>query len=119
MATRELIRKAQAHVPEDDLEDIVGRIAAVANPEKIILFGSAIKEPLDWESDLDFLVIKRGDFHTVTAAQEIYDNLDGVKYPIDIIVTTPEKVEKYGDCFALILYPALKEGKVVYDRQAA
>ena len=118
MTTRELIRKAQVHVPEEDWEDIVRRIVEVAHPEKIILFGSAVKGTMDQNSDLDLLVIKRGDYHTITAAQEIYDNFEGVKYAIDIIVTTPEKVEQYGGCFALVLYPALKEGRVIYDHGA-
>jgi hypothetical protein len=34
---------------------------------------------------------------------------------VDVVVVTPEDVERYRDSFALVIYPALREGKVVYD----
>jgi hypothetical protein len=43
-------------------------------------------------------------------------NLIGVKAPVDIIVVTPEDIERYKDEIGLILEPALQEGKVVYER---
>jgi len=33
---------------------------------------------------------------------------------VDVIVVTSADVKRYGDCFALVIYPALREGKVVY-----
>jgi len=41
------------------------------------------------------------------------------KFAIDVTVATPEEVERYRDDFCLVLYPALREGKVVYDAHAA
>jgi hypothetical protein len=34
---------------------------------------------------------------------------------IDLIVVTPEQVQEYGNFPYLVLYPALREGKVLYD----
>ena len=34
--------------------------------------------------------------------------------PVDVVVVTPDEVERYGDDPYLIIAPALKEGKVVY-----
>jgi hypothetical protein len=45
---------------------------------------------------------------------EIYRNLHGVGEPVDVIVVTPEDVERYRNSFALAIYPALRDGKVVY-----
>ena len=42
------------------LDDIVGRIVAVAQPERIILFGSAARGDMGPHSDVDLLVIKEG-----------------------------------------------------------
>ena len=36
----------------------------------------------------------------------------------DIIVVTPEEVRKYRDVVGSIIYPALREGKVLYERAA-
>jgi hypothetical protein len=41
-------------------------------------------------------------------------NMHGVGQAVDVIVVTPEDVERYKDCFALVVYPAVREGKVVY-----
>jgi len=36
-------------------------------------------------------------------------------FPLDLIVVTPEEFEKYQDVVGHILYPAVREGKVLYD----
>ena len=41
-------------------------------------------------------------------------NLIGVGQAVDVIVVTPEEVERYKDRAALVIYPAVREGKVVY-----
>lgn len=43
---------------DDTLQEIIRRIVAVAQPEKIILFGSAARGEPEPESDLDVLVVK-------------------------------------------------------------
>ena len=100
------------------LDEIVRRIVEVAQPEKIILFGSAARGTMGPNSDLDLLVIKGGKFdrHRVTTA--IYRNLSGA-IAVDAVVVTPEEVERYRDTHCLIIFPALREGKVVYGAQPA
>ena len=41
-------------------------------------------------------------------------NLIRVGQAVDVVVVTPEDVERYRDCPALIIEPALREGEVVY-----
>jgi len=96
------------------LDEIIRRIVEVAKPDKIIMFGSAAKGELGPDSDVDLLVIKSGDIHRRQLAQKIYMNLYGVGQAVDIVVVTPEDVERYRDSFAIVIYPALREGKVVY-----
>src|SRR5437773_5537340 len=100
------------------LADIVRRVVEAADPEKIVLFGSAARGTMGPDSDLDLLVIKGGKFnrHRVTTA--IYRNLSGV-IAVDAVVVTPEEVARYGDAHCLVIYPALKEGKVVYASKAS
>jgi len=90
----------------------------VAQPEKIILFGSAARRQIGPHRDIDLLVVKRGPVHRLNLAGDIYVNLHGVKYPVDVIVATPEDLERYGNSHALIYKPALREGRVIYDRTA-
>ncbi|KPL11196.1 hypothetical protein AMJ85_04275 [candidate division BRC1 bacterium SM23_51] len=101
--------------PESDeaLQEIVRRIVAIAQPEKIILFGSAARGAPQSGSDLDLLVVKSG-VHRRHLAQTIYRNLIGVERAVDIIVVTPEDIERYGKSPALVIESALRDGRVVY-----
>lgn len=46
---------------------------------------------------------------------KIYDNLHGAGVAVDVIVVTPTDIERYKDSHALVIKPALQEGKVVYE----
>ena len=102
-------------VPQKALDEIVRRIVEVAAPEKIILFGSAARGEMGPNSDIDLLVVKSG-VHRRRLAQTIYMNLFGVGYAADVIVVTPEDIERHKNSFALVIEPALREGKVIYAR---
>ena len=96
------------------LDDIIRRIVDVAQPEKIILFGSAARGDMGSNSDVDLLVVKEG-VHRRRLAGRIYENLYGAGAAVDLIVVTPTDVERYKDTHALVIKPALQEGKVVYE----
>ena len=98
---------------EEMLQEIVRRIVAAVQPEKIILFGSAAREEMGPDSDLDLLVIKSCRNRRETA-RRIRRKLIGVGVPKDIIVATPEDIERYKDTIGFIYRPALREGKVLY-----
>jgi len=96
------------------LADVIKRIVAVANPEKIVLFGSAARGTMGPDSDLDLLIIKKGKFVRDRVTRDIYRNLSGA-IGVDAVVVTPEEVDRYGDAHCLVICPALREGKVVYE----
>lgn len=102
-------------IAQKALDEIVRRIVEVAAPEKIILFGSAARGEVGPNSDIDLLVVKSG-IHRRRLAQTIYMNLFGVGYAVDVIVVTPEDIERHKNSLALVIEPALREGKVVYAR---
>ena len=97
-----------------DLAEIVKRIVETAEPEMIILFGSTARGEAGPHSDMDFLIIKP------TSNRRELDNkirraLYGVNVSIDLVVASPEDVERYKDSHALVYKPALKDGIVLYD----
>ena len=96
------------------LDDIIRRIIEVAQPEKIILFGSAARGDMNRHSDVDLLVVKDGG-DPWTVMGDIYGNLRGVGAAVDAIVVTPAQVERYKDSHALVIKPALREGRIVYE----
>lgn len=101
------------------LDEIVSRIVSVAHPDKIILFGSGARGKMGPSSDLDLLVVKSGPIHRRRLSQVIYMNLFGVEHAVDVVVVTPEDIEKYRDTIGFIIGPALREGKVIYERRSA
>jgi len=96
------------------LADIVQRVVEAAQPEKIILFGSASRGEMRPDSDIDLLVVKRGKFNRWRLTMSICRRLRGKDAPVDVVVVTPEEIERYRDSPYLVIYPALREGKVVY-----
>ena len=96
------------------LDDVIGRIVEVAEPEKIILFGSAARGEADADSDIDLLIIKDG-ADALDLMARIYGRLRGVGAAVDAIVVSPEDVERYKNSHALIVKPAVRDGVVVYE----
>ena len=97
---------------------VVRRIVEVAQPEKVILFGSAARDETNIHSDLDVLVITSSLVHRGHLTEEIYLNLFGVGQAVDVIVVTREDIDNYKDNPYMVIQPALNEGKVLYERQA-
>jgi uncharacterized protein len=99
--------------------DIVARIVRAALPEKIVLFGSAARGEMGPDSDYDFLVIKGGKFNYWRLMGKILEHLSGKDAAVDVVLWRAEEVERYRDSHCLVICPALKEGKVVYESQAS
>ena len=102
-------------VSADILDEIVKRIVAVADPEKILLFGSAACGKMGPNSDVDLIIIKAG-VHRRKLAQRLYKELIGVGQAVDLVVATPSDLLRYGDSVGLVYRPALQEGRVIYER---
>ena len=105
---------------EDDLREdavlaeVVRRIVEVASPERIVLFGSSARRARTTPgTDLDLLVVKEG-AHRRRLASEIHASLAWVGVPVDVVVVTPGDVRRFGKSPALVIEPALREGRTVY-----
>ena len=103
-----------ARISQEVLDKIIQRIVEVAQPERIILFGSAARGEMGPHSDVDLLVVKSGEFDQSRLMGDIYLNLHGVGQAVDVILVTPEQVERYRHTHCLIIAPALREGKEIY-----
>ena len=110
---RNAVKVAKKPLSEQVLRRIIRRVVEVAQPEKIILFGSAARGEMGPHSDVDLLVVK-SNVHRRKLAQEIYRHLIGVGQAVDIVVVTPGDIERYRTCPSLIIEPTLREGRVVY-----
>lgn len=96
------------------LKDLVSRICRVAEPVRIVLFGSSARGTAGPDSDLDVLVIVKDGLHRRKTAQDIYGEMGGLGRPVDIVVATEDDVRRFADCHAAVICPALKEGTELY-----
>jgi len=103
---------------ESALRQAVDRIATRFDPDKIILFGSAARGEGGPDSDADLLIVMAVDGSKRQQAVQIDLALEGIPIPIDLIVVTPDEVEKYRETAGTIIREAVREGKVLYERAA-
>lgn len=91
-------------------------IVDVADPERVILFGSHALGTQNDSSDYDFLVIKNGDLSKRKLAQKIYLNMKNIGAPVDILVSDSKSFEFNKTNPYLIYSKIASEGKIVYEQ---
>jgi len=97
--------------------DIVARIAAKFNPDKIILFGSYASGTPNNDSDIDLLVIQDTDLPRHKRSFDIQKMLIGSMLPMDILVYTNNEFEKEKNEKYSFLNSAIKTSKILYERK--
>jgi len=101
---------------QEKIDEMVRRIVTQFNPEKIILFGSHARGTSGKDSDIDLMVVMPVSGLKRTKQVEVRVALHDIRVAKDIIVVTPEELEKHRNIVRTIVRPALKEGKVLYAR---
>lgn len=96
------------------INEIVNRIRAVVQAERVILFGSAASGEMTRNSDIDLLVLDSTHGNTREKSVSLNRALRGMGYPFDIIVMDTERFDESKDVIGGIAYPANKYGKVIY-----
>ena len=96
------------------IEQLVRRIIELVHPLRIILFGSAARGEMESDSDIDVLVVMPEGVHRRRTAQLLYRQIRGLGVPFDILVATPNDLERHRDNIGLIYKTILREGREVY-----
>jgi uncharacterized protein len=96
---------------------IVGRIVRVADPAKIVLFGSRARGDAREDSDYDLLVIVDDATNRRALRIAIRRSFDDLAVAADVIVATVEEAAgRIPGRPAGVVYWALRGGHVVYER---
>ncbi len=96
---------------------VIDRIVHEFHPMRVILFGSHARGEARIDSDIDLLVVLPNVGDRRQAAIEIRKAVADLPVAVDILVTDPEDIELRRDRRGDVLYAALREGRVVYDRE--
>ncbi len=110
-----------AGVSDDMLLQMAEVIVGEVEPERIVLFGSHARGDARPDSDVDLLVIEQKPFGKLRSrrreAAQLWRAL--ARFPVskDIVVYSQEEADAWKDSPGHILGQALREGKVLYQRE--
>ena len=102
---------------DDLVREIVRRIVDVAQPEKVILFGSRARGEARPNSDFDLLVIKQSDQPRYRRSVPLYVALADLAAEVEVMVYTPEEVAEWSEVPQAFVTTAVREGKTIYERR--
>ena len=103
-------------LPSAVIANAVHTPAELAQPQRIVPFGSHARGDATDDSDLDLLVIEETVLDRAKETVRLRRALRPLRVPVDVLVASGDEVAQYADQPGHILYWALKEGRVVYGR---
>ena len=99
---------------EPPIDEIVRKIVEAFHPRRIVVFGSRANGTAGPDSDIDLMVEMTTDLKPLDRTRAI-DALFGIRdWSMDVVVYTPEEVERREDCVGTLLYTIAREGNVLY-----
>jgi predicted nucleotidyltransferase len=103
-------------VAQECIERMAEVIVRQFRPLRVILFGSHARGTAQADSDIDLLVVLPSVADKRKTTVEIRRSLDDFPVSKDVIVTTPDEIERRGRLVGSLLRPALREGRTIYER---
>lgn len=98
------------------IQEITQRIVEHFDPQRIVLFGSWARGEAQPHSDIDLFIEMESDLPRPKRAVEVSE-LFGLRYwPMDIVVWTPEEVERNEGVWGTLLSIVEMEGEVLYEQ---
>jgi predicted nucleotidyltransferase len=109
----------KVEVDEALLQEIVRRLVAAVDPDKIILFGSRARGDTNDQSDVDVMIVKPPPGKRKRWTPDAYLALRGIGVPVDVLWYTPEDFSRWSRVSFHVVAHAVKEGRVLYERRTA
>lgn len=104
-------------VTPEKVEAVVKRLIAVAQPRKIILFGSYARGQVGRDTDLDVLVVtKDGVANPLAESVRLRDAVSDVDMPMDVLVVPESQFNALRTTPGLIYREACEHGKLAYEQ---
>ena len=96
------------------IQQVCDRIVREFHPQKIILFGSYAYGAPSEDSDVDLLVVMPFEGRPAAKCAEIRKAVRA-KFPMDLLVRTPEMVQQRVEWNDFFLREILEKGKVLHE----
>jgi len=98
------------------LEQVTRTIVERFHPKRIVLFGSHARGDAGTDSDLDVFIEMQTTRRPPERAIEVSAAFGLRPWPLDIVVYTPEEVQRLRGVSGTLLSVIEKEGKVLYEQ---
>ena len=93
-------------------------VASATRPLKVILFGSFARGDADEGSDVDLLVVERGQEDKANEYLRLKQAIGRIGVGVDLLVYTEDEFEMRSQVPGTVAYWARHEGKVLHDGAA-
>jgi predicted nucleotidyltransferase len=103
-------------ITQEQIDQLVHKIVASYQPEKVILIGSYAAGNQNENSDLDLLIVKNTPLPAHKRTSEISGLLKGILFPIDVLIYTQSEFEQMKTLKYSFLYQALSKNKILYEQ---
>jgi predicted nucleotidyltransferase len=104
-------------VNKNKIKHVARNMAIAANAERVILFGSYARGDATEQSDVDLIIVAESDLPRYKRSRELYKLLKPHPFAMDIVVYTPQEIEKGKKTKVSFLSNVLKEGETLYVRR--
>jgi predicted nucleotidyltransferase len=98
------------------LEQVTRTIVERFHPKRIVLFGSHARGDASSDSDLDLFIEMQTSRRPPERAIEVSAAFGLRPWPLDVVVYTPEEVQRLRGVSGTLLAAIEKEGKVLYEQ---
>ncbi len=99
---------------QQNIRHVVDQVVGLANPLRVVLFGSAVTGTMGPDSDLDFLVVVPEGQRPEVVVDRLNSGLRPRPMPCDFLVVTPSMLRRNARIPGLVYGEILKHGREVY-----
>ncbi len=102
-------------VTTEKLRQAVERIVELAEPRRVILFGSHARGMERPDSDADLLVIENEVTDQAAEMTRLRRALSALRMPVDVLVVSAEKFDYWADTPGNVYFEASHDGRILYE----
>ncbi len=104
-------------VDKDNIIQVAKSLGDATNAERVILFGSYARGNADEDSDVDLLIVADSNLPRFKRSRDLYKMIRPYPFGMDLLVYTPQEIEKGKKSPISFISTVLQEGENVYVRR--